>query len=63
MANSSSPISAATTWHTHCLSEISGCAVAHTQVYKEHYCDRLLERASYAAVAIDTYKINGRWGS
>lgn len=35
---------------------------AHAQIYRAHDCKRLLEQAGYAAVAIDSYKINWRWG-
>lgn len=35
---------------------------AHAQIYRASDCKRLVEQAGYAAVAIDTYKINWLWG-
>lgn len=34
----------------------------HTRVYRAHDCKQLLEASGYAAVQIDTYKINWFWG-
>ena len=35
---------------------------AHAQIYRARDCKRLLEQAGFAAVDIDAYKINWRWG-
>ena len=35
---------------------------AHARIYRARDCRRLLERAGFAVEAIDTYKINWRWG-
>ena len=35
---------------------------AHARIYRARDCKRLLEQAGFAAVKIDNYKINWRWG-